>query len=59
MIAANHEKIDRKLQIEDTKQLLNSLKSSNIISSTDLISEFSRKYSGIATDRVINFHFGI
>jgi len=58
-IARNQEKIDRKLQIEDTKRLLNSLKiGKNFILSNDLISEFSRKYSSIATERILNYHFG-
>lgn len=59
MIASNQEKIDRKLQIEETNQILKALKSTNSIKSNDLILEFSRKYSLIATDRILNYHFGI
>jgi hypothetical protein len=59
MNATNQEKIDRKLQIEDTKQLLMSLKSKgNFLLSNDLILEFSKKYSLIATERILNYHFG-
>jgi hypothetical protein len=59
MNATNQEKIDRKLQIEDTKQLLMSLKSKrNFLLSNDLILEFSKKYSVIATERILNYHFG-
>lgn len=58
-IATNQEKIGRKLQIEDTKQLLNSLKNGgNFMLSKDLISEFSRKYSSIAAERILKYHFG-
>lgn len=59
MNATNQEKIDRKLQIEDTKQLLMSLKSKGkFLLSNDLILEFSKKYSLIATERILNYHFG-
>jgi hypothetical protein len=59
MNATNQEKLDRKLQIEDTKQLLMSLKSKgNFLLSNDLILEFSKKYSVIATERILNYHFG-
>lgn len=53
----NHEKIDRKLQIEETKNFLNSLKEKKLFSD-ELITEFSRKYSFIATERILNYHFG-
>lgn len=51
------EKVDKKLQIEDTRRLLNLLKAGEI-RSDDLISEFSRKYSAIATERILNYYFG-
>lgn len=61
MIAAiarnTEEQAVRKEQIEDTRRLLSSLKTGEIISD-DLISEFTRKYSLIATERILNYHFG-
>lgn len=50
-------KVDRKEQIVDTKLLLSLLKTGEILPE-DLISEFTRKYSSIATERILNYHFG-